>query len=321
MAPTPATESPVAGHVLVCECWPRDGLQGWPEVVPTTIKTAVIRQVLDAGVREVDLTSFVPARTSPQFTDALPLIEALADQRPARGFRVLAVNLRSFTGIARAQAATGAIATCGFPISASEAHNLANLRRDHASHKEQLAAMIDRCGELGIEPLVCVATAFGCPLTGAVSPGTVLELAGWAYQRGVRRIMLGDTTGEADPDHAYQLFTRLRSELPEVDPIAHFHDTRGAGIVNTWAALAAGVRTVDASLGGTGGEPSVVEQNHRGATGNVATEDLVAVLNRAGVHTGIDLERLLAAGVTVERAHGRQLFSQVQRSGPPSPRA
>lgn len=317
----PGPESPVGQPVVVCECWPRDGLQGWPTVIPTATKLRVIRQVLDAGVQELDLTSFVPARTSPQFTDALAVLEALADRRPELGFRVLAVNLRSFDGIATAQAATGAITTCGFPISASEAHNLANLRRDHASHKEQLAAMIDRCGELGIEPLVCVATAFGCPLTGAVSPDTVLELAGWAYERGVRRIMLGDTTGEADPDHAYRLFTELFAALPEVRPIAHFHDTRGVGILNTWAALQAGVRTVDASLGGTGGEPKVVEQNHRGATGNVATEDLVATLNRAGVRTGIDLDRLLAAGAEVERAHGRELFSQVQRSGPPSPRA
>jgi hydroxymethylglutaryl-CoA lyase len=132
--------------------------------------------------------------------------------------------------------------------------------------------------------------------------------------------MLGDTTGEADPDQAYALFTALRAELPEVDPIAHFHDTRGTGIANTWAALWAGVRTVDTSLGGTGGEPSVVEQNHRGATGNVATEDLVAMLNRAGVRTGVDLDTLIEAGAAVETALGRELFSQVQRAGAPNPR-
>jgi hydroxymethylglutaryl-CoA lyase len=314
------THSPIGTAVTVCECWPRDGLQGWPAVVPANTKIDVIRRVIAAGIAEVDLTSFVPARTSPQFADAAEVLGAFDGERPADGFRVLAVNLRSFDGIAAAQDATGAITTVGFPISASEAHNLANLHREHADHKRQLTAMIERCRQLGLAPLLCVATAFGCPLTGVVPARTVLDLASWAHDLGVRRIMLGDTTGEADPVQAYELFAALRHELPGVEPIAHFHDTRGAGLANTWAALWAGVRHVDASLGGTGGEPSVVEQNHRGATGNVATEDLVAMLDRAGVRTGIDLDGLLDAGAKVEAALGRELFSQVQRAGVASPR-
>lgn len=304
----------------MCEAWLRDGLQGWPDPIPTEGKLRVLELVVRSGVREVDVTSFVPPSTSPQFTDAPTMLAAFAAHPEVRT-RVLAVNLRSVQTAVELTGQGLRIDTVGFPISASESHNLANLRRDHASHQAAMAEMIDGCLTAGIAPLMAVATAFGCPLEGVVPEAKVLELAGWAYERGVRRIMLGDTTGMADPAHAYDLFTRLQAELPDVEPVAHFHDTRGAGIANTLAAIGAGVRVVDSSLGGTGGEPSSVEQGHRGLTGNVASEDLVSILNRMGYGTGIDQDPLLEAGRLVEQLHGRELHSAVQRSGPPSPRA
>jgi hydroxymethylglutaryl-CoA lyase len=305
--------------VVVCEAWPRDGIQGWPDPIPTDRKLAVLDLVLRAGVREVDATSFVPARTSPQFFDAADVLAALAS-RPDVTVRVLAVNVRSVQDAARVRAETGAIDVCGFPISASESHNLANLRRGQAEHKRALEEMIALCFDSGLEPLLAVATAFGCPIEGVVPEAAVLELAEWAYQRGVRRLMLGDTTGVADPAHAWSLFTAARAALPDATWVAHFHDTRGSGIANTLAALAAGVRVVDASLGGTGGEPASVEIGQRGLAGNVATEDLVSMLNRMGVRTGIDLDLLLEAGQAVIRAHCSPLHSAVQQAGPPPPR-
>lgn len=316
----PATDEqdkPVA--VTVCEVWLRDGLQGWPDVVPTSGKLAVLDLVLRSGVREIDVTSLVPPTTSVQFGDAREMLAAF-DGVPGVRTRVLAVNARSVSTAAAMKADGARIDTCGFPISASESHNLANLRRDHAAHKAAMEQMIAGCHDAGIEPLMAVATAFGCPLEGVVPEEKVIELAGWAHDRGVRRIMLGDTTGMADPQHAYDLFTSLRAEFPDVDPVAHFHDARGAGIANTLAAVSAGVRVVDSSLGGTGGEPSGVEQGHRGLTGNVASEDLVSILNRMGFATGVDLDTLLEAGRLAEELHERELYSAVQRSGPPSPR-
>lgn len=314
----PAADSGLPA-VTVCEAWLRDGLQGWPVPIPTGAKRRVLELVLRSGIREVDVTSFVPAATSPQFGDASEML-AMFSACPGVRTRVLAVNARSVVTAAKLQAEGARIDTCGFPISASESHNLANLRRGHADHLAAMSRIIDGCNEAGIEPLMAVATAFGCPIEGAVPEDKVLGFVAWAHGRGVRRIMLGDTTGMADPGHASQLFRRLIAEFPDVEPIAHFHDTRGAGLANTLAAIAAGVRVVDCSLGGTGGEPTGVEQGHRGLTGNVASEDLVSVLNRMGYQTGVDMDLLLEAGRLVERVHERDLYSAVQRSGLPSPR-
>ncbi|GAA2862658.1 hydroxymethylglutaryl-CoA lyase [Pseudonocardia halophobica] len=308
-----------AAEVTLCEVWPRDGIQGWSSTVSTDDKLAVIAAALASGVSEVDATSFVSPKATTQFGDAEELLVRMHEAGLKATVRVLTVNTRSFDRIAANPLLRETIDICGFPISASEAHNLANLRRSHADHLEALARMIDRCADLALTPLFCVATAYGCPLEGVVARERVLELARWAYDRGVRTIMLGDTTGMADPRHAWELFTLLGRELPEARLVGHFHDTRGSGIANTLAAIAAGVRVVDASLGGLGGEPPSVEQNHSGESGNVCTEDLVAVLQRMGYRTGIDLDLLLDAGRLVERVCGTTLRSQVLRTGPAVP--
>ncbi|WP_060576744.1 hydroxymethylglutaryl-CoA lyase [Pseudonocardia sp. EC080619-01] len=302
-------------EVRVCEVWPRDGIQGWSKPVPTEDKLKVIAASLAAGVTEIDTTSFVSPRATAQFGDAEQLLVRMHEEGLKATVRVLTVNTRSFDRIAANPLLCDTIDVCGFPISASESHNLANLRRSHADHLETLASMIDRCAGLDLAPLFCVATAYGCPLEGVVPQDKVLELARWAYDRGVRTIMLGDTTGMADPRHAWELFSRMKRELPEAQLVAHFHDTRGSGIANTLAAIAAGVRVVDSSLGGLGGEPPSVEQNHSGESGNVCTEDLVAVLQRMGYRTGIDQRQLLEAGRLVEQVCGTALRSQVLRAG------
>lgn len=301
--------------VTVCEVWSRDGLQGWPAVIPTADKVAVVSAAIDAGIREVDVTSFVSPKITPQFGDAVEVLRALRSRHDQAVFRVLVVNTRSLDTMTANPDVLDLVDVAGFPISADEQHNIANVGRTHAEHQERLAAVVEGCQELGVAPLLCVATAFGSPLGGAVPVDKALELARWGVDRGVRKLMFGDTTGMADPVHVAALFSAARREFPGISLYAHFHDTRGVGLANTLAAIGSGVRTVDSCLGGAGGEPPTVEQNHSGEMGNVVTEDLVAVLDRMGFHLGIDVPALLAVGRRVEELSGRAMRSQVLRSG------
>ena len=306
---------PVDERVAISEVWTRDGLQGWPDLIATQDKIAVVSEMIDAGVRDFDLTSFVSPKVTPQFGDATNVLEGLHPRRDEAEFRVLVVNARSFQRIAEHPVAAEVIDVTGFPISADEAHNLANLGKTHAEHKENMAVMIDAAADGGFTPLMCVATAYGSPLGGPVPTDQVLDLARWGYDRGVRKLMFGDTTGMADPLQAYTLFSTAIRAFPGAQLYAHFHDTRSSGIANTIAAIAAGVRVVDTCLGGAGGEPPTVLQNHVGESGNVCTEDLVAVLDRMGVRLDLDVPAVLEAGRHVERIVGRPLRSQVLRAG------
>lgn len=302
-----------ARDVAVCEAWLRDGIQGWPMVLETTDKIRMLRAVAAAGVPEIDVTSFVPAHVVPQFSDAEEVLGAVPADVTVR---VLTVNVKGAHRVVAAHRLGRAIDRCGFPISASEPHNLANLRRDHKAHKQAVAEMVDVLGEAGIAPLLGVATAYGCPIQGRVERDEVLALVAWGHSIGIRSIMFGDTTGMADPRTVHDLFTQAVRAYPDVEFVAHFHDNRGCGIANTLAAIDAGAATVDASLGGIGGEPSAVEQGFVGESGNVTTEDLAAVLERMGVRTGIELPALLSAGALAEELLGRPLLSRVLRAGP-----
>jgi hydroxymethylglutaryl-CoA lyase len=299
--------------VRVCECWSRDGIQSWPEAIATEQKLRVLDKAIEAGVRELDATSFVPVKVVPQFFDNIAVLEHLASRDTY--VRVLAPNLRGFQLAVEANARTGAIDAIGFPISASEAHNLANVRRTHEEHLGEIKEMVQVGLDAGIQVMAAVATAYGCPIVGHVDEEVVFGIAGTLVDYGVSRIMLSDTTGLADPVTVRRFAQRARRDFPDLDLIAHFHDTRGTGLLNTWAAIESGVTTVDSSLGGLGGEPRSVEQNHSGETGNVATEDLVVALERAGIATGIDIDALLEAGRTQEQVTGVASRAQVLRTG------
>jgi hydroxymethylglutaryl-CoA lyase len=302
-----------ARDVAVCEAWLRDGIQGWPTVLETADKIRMLQAVAAAGIPEIDVTSFVPAHVVPQFADAEQVLGAVPADVVVR---VLTVNVKGARRVVEAHRLGRPIDRCGFPISASEPHNLANLRRDHPTHKRAVAEMVDVLGEAGIAPLLGVATAYGCPIQGRVEREDVLGLVEWGHSLGIRSIMFGDTTGMADPRTVHALFTEAVRAFPDVEFVAHFHDNRGCGIANTLAAIDGGAATVDASLGGIGGEPAAVEQGYVGESGNVTTEDLAAVLKRMGVRTGIDLAALLRAGNLAEELLGRPLLSRVLRAGP-----
>ncbi|MFI5426624.1 hypothetical protein [Aeromicrobium sp. UC242_57] len=298
--------------VVVCDAFLRDGIQGWPDVLPTADKVAVLNALVASGVSELDVTSFVPAKLVPQFADSLDLLAAVP---PDVAIRVLTVNARGVQGVVEAHRTVRNINRCGIPYSVSEPHNLANLRRNHHDHRIVVAEMVDRLVEEGIDPLIGVATAYGCPIQGRVPREDVLDTVEWVHGLGVRTIMFGDTTGTADPATVSDLFSTAASTWPDAHFIAHFHDNRGLGIANVLAAIAAGAQTVDASLGGVGGEPSMVDQGDVGESGNVTTEDLVAGLEQMGISTGIDREALLEAGLVAESVLGRRLHSRVLRAG------
>lgn len=298
--------------LVVCEAVLRDGIQGWPTFISTASKVKILDAVAAAGVREIDVTSFVPARVVPQFADALDVLAAV----PASvATRVLTVNVKGARRVIEAGSAVRTVDRCGIPYSVSEPHNLANLRRTHTEHREVVAEMVDLLGSAGIDPLLGVATAYGCPVQGRVPLDDVLAVVDWAHGIGVRTLMFGDTTGTADPRTVRELFTLTLSTWPDLHLVAHFHDNRGLGVANALTAIECGAGTVDSSLGGLGGEPASVDQGDVGESGNVATEDLVAGLGRMGRRTGIDPAAVLSAGALVEQLLGRPLHSRVQRAG------
>jgi len=304
--PAPAT------RVSVCEAWLRDGIQSWPDLISTDSKIEMLRLIAAAGVKELDVTSFVSKRLVPQFNDAEVVLAAANGLIDAR---VLTVNVDGARRVVTAHREYGRIARCGMPFSASEPHNLANLRRNHAQHREQVSQMIDILLDAGIAPLLGVVTSFGCPIQGRVDPDQVFSIAEWGYSRGVKVMMFSDTTGMGNPRTVAAIFSEARSRWPDVGLIAHFHDNRGAGILNTVAAIAAGAQTVDCCLGGVGGEPKAIDLGLTGDQGNVVTEDLVAILSEMGIETGLDPRAIVAAGARAEEILGRKLLSRIQRAG------
>ncbi|MEZ5563269.1 MAG: hydroxymethylglutaryl-CoA lyase [Gammaproteobacteria bacterium] len=273
--------------VLVSEVGPRDGLQSIKSIMPTAAKKAWIAAEAAAGVREIEVCSFVPAKLMPQMADAA---EVVAYARTIPGLTVLAL-VPNFKGAENAiNAGAHKIA---LPLSASETHSKANLRKSHADVIEdvrRIAALLKSLpaeGRPGFEGNI--ATAFGCTLEGVVPEKKVVELAVALMEAGCEDIGLSDTTGYANPMQLRRLI-RLVREAVGRDKLSsvHLHNTRGLGLANALAALEEGITTLDSSLGGLGGCPHAP-----GASGNIVTEDLVFMLDAMGLRTGIDIGKLL----------------------------
>jgi hydroxymethylglutaryl-CoA lyase len=295
--------------VVVREVGLRDGLQSIARTLPTASKLEWLRAAYDAGLREVEVGSFVPTRLLPQLADTAELV-AFATSLPGFTVSVLVPNLK---GAERALQ-SGAHALL-LPLSASRAHSLANLRQtpdeavaEIASIRRLRDAARSRCLiEVGLS------TAFGCTIQGRVEPAEVLRLVRAALDAGAERIGLADTVGYADPDAVARLFDEARAVAGEALACAHFHDTRGLGLANTYAAWCAGMRRFDASLGGIGGCPHAP-----GAGGNVATEDLAYLFASMGVPTGLRFDRLLALRARLAGwLDGEPLHGAIARAGLP----
>lgn len=291
--------------VRVVEVGTRDGFQMESRFIATEAKIAVIRGLAEAGLRKLEATSFVSPRAVPQLADAAEVVAA-ARELPGLELAALVPNAR---GAERA-AAAGVDEMVVF-VSASESHNAKNVNRPVAQSLAGVAPIAAVAEGAGIRLHGAVAVAFGCPFEGEVAVEQVLRIVEAYAACGIRSVTLGDTTGMATPPLVRRLLRALRQAVPEVEPVLHFHNTRGIGLVNVAAGLDEGVRSFEAALGGLGGCPFAP-----GATGNVCTEDLVYLLQECGYDTGIDLDRLVAVAREVEGLVGRPLPGQVMKAGP-----
>ncbi len=289
----------------------RDGLQSVAAIMPTATKLEWIALEAAAGVGEIEVASFVPAKLLPQMADAAEVVPAA---RRIAGLTVSAL-VPNLKGAERAVAA-GAMKV-NYVMSVSESHNQANVRRPVADSVADFGRIVEYCRALpaGERPVVVggLATAFGCTIEGAVSEERVRELALALARLGADELVIADTVGYGTPAAVRRVFGAVRAELGAMPLGAHFHDTRGMGLANVVAALDAGVTRFDASLGGFGGCPYAP-----GASGNVCMEDLVFLLETMGYDTGVDLERLFAVRRFVEEnLPGERFAGAVARAGLP----
>jgi len=301
---------------VVCECWARDGLQSQPVVVPTAQKIEMIDRITAAGFQKVEVTSFSNPRLLPQFADAVEVLRGIR-RRSGVSHVVLMPNERGFDRLERCQGEGHGADEIILMISASERHNCLNFRMPHAEAMAEHARIARRAHALGIRVIGCAGTVYGCPVAGDVPFRDVAKVVGFYLDEGAQTIMLGDTTGMANPVLVRERIGELRAAFPRAELIAHFHDTRGTGVVNSVTALELGVRYVDTSLGAIGGQPATGAAKYSaGFTGNTCTEDLVALLEEMGVRTGVDVDRMIEAGRRAEEVLGQRLRLNVICAGP-----
>jgi hydroxymethylglutaryl-CoA lyase len=293
--------------VHIREVGPRDGFQNEPEVIGTDDKVRLIEMLAAAGLERIEVTSFVRADVIPQLADGPEVLERI-DVPDEVSIGVLIPNER---GLDNALELRDRFHEINVFLSASETHNAKNVNRSIDESLEGLERVLERARREGLRCEGVISTSFGCPYEGDVPVERVLEIAGRLVEAGAVEIGFGDTTGMANPRQVREFFARAFAALPRVELTAHFHNTRGQGLANVLAALESGVTSFESSFGELGGCPVPA-----GATGNVATEDVVSMLHEMGVGTGISLDALLEASREVERVLGRPLGSHLLTAGP-----
>jgi hydroxymethylglutaryl-CoA lyase len=294
----------IPSSIEFVEVGPRDGLQNEKLLVSTADKLALIGRVIDAGARRIEVTSFVNPRRVPQMADA----EEICFGLPAREdvtYIGLVMNLR---GAERALA-TGRIDQLGAVAVATDTFAIANQGQTSAESVEAAKAVIALARAEGRTGQCTIAASFGCPFEGEVAEDRVIEMATAIAEAGPVEIALADTIGVANPAHVARLVERVRQAVQPLPVRVHFHNTRNTGLANVWAAVMAGATVVDASLGGLGGCPFAP-----GAAGNVPSEDVVYMLERAGVGTGMDLDKLIEASNWLSAVMGRKLPGMVAQA-------
>jgi hydroxymethylglutaryl-CoA lyase len=293
--------------IRIREVGPRDGFQNEPEVIPTEEKVRLIGMLAAAGLRRLEVTSFVRPDVIPQLADAEQVLAGI--ERPAGvAYSVLIPNEK---GLQRALAHRDRFDEINLFLSASETHNRKNVNSSIAESLQGLERTIARGVEEGLRCEGVISVSFGCPYEGKVAPDRVLGIAERLAAAGCEEIAFGDTTGMANPRQVGEFFVAARERLPGVELTAHFHNTRGQGLANVLAALEQGVDSFESAFGELGGCPVPP-----GSTGNISTEDLVSMLHEMGADTGIDLAKLIEASRAVQDLLGRPLGAHVLRAGP-----
>jgi len=301
--------------VRIREVGPRDGFQNEPEIIPAAEKVRLIDLLARTGLRRIEVTSFVRPDVIPQLSDAAEVLAAI-DVPEEVAISVLIPNEKGLdTALALREAhprERAAFDEVNVFLSASESHNQANVNRSVEDSLGGLERVLPRAAAAGLRCEGVISVSFGCPYEGRVEPARVFEIAERLLAAGAEEIGFGDTTGMANPLQVRGFFAAAREWLGEgVELTAHFHNTRGQGLANALAALEAGCASFESSFGELGGCPVP-----RGATGNIATEDLVSMLHEMGVRTGIDLEGLVAAARAARDVLGRPLGSHTLVAGP-----
>ena len=297
----------VAEGVSIREVGPRDGFQNEPEVISTASKVRLVECLARTGVRRLEVTSFVRADVIPQLADG---IEVLRSARIPDDVSV-SVLVPNERGLDNALEVRESFDEVNLFLSASETHNRKNVNRSVEESLAGLERVIARARDEGLRCEGVISVAFGCPYEGEVGPERVFAIARRLRDAGCAEVAFGDTTGMANPAQVRDFFAAARDELGDVELTAHFHNTRGQGLANVLAALDAGVRSFESSFGELGGCPVP-----KGATGNIASEDLISMLHEMGHQTGVDLERLVACAREAQAVLGRPLGSHVLTAGP-----
>jgi hydroxymethylglutaryl-CoA lyase len=293
--------------VRIREVGPRDGFQNEPEIISTAQKVALIDCLSQTGLRRLEVTSFVRPDVIPQLSDAEDVLHSIT-RNPDVSYSVLIPNER---GLDRALAGDFAFDEVNLFLSASETHNRKNVNRSIEESLSGLERVIARARDAGLRCEGVISVSFGCPYEGDVPVERVFAIARRLADAGCEEVAFGDTTGMANPVQVRAFFERARDELSQPELTAHFHNTRGQGLANVLAALEAGVESFESSFGELGGCPVP-----RGATGNIATEDLISMLHEMGVESGIDLERLLGCARRAQEILGRPLSGHLLTAGP-----
>jgi hydroxymethylglutaryl-CoA lyase len=297
----------IPGVVRIREVGPRDGFQNEPETIATADKVRLVELLARTGLRRLEVTSFVRAEVVPQLADGREVLER-AEIPDEVSVSVLVPNMR---GLEAALAVRDRIDEVNVFLSASETHNRHNVNRSVEESLTGVEAVLARATEEGLRCEGVISTSFGCPYEGYVPIERVFEIARRLADAGAVEVGFGDTTGMANPLQVGEFFRRAAEELSEVERTAHFHDTRGQALANVLAALEVGVDSFESSFGELGGCPVPP-----GATGNVASEDLVSMLGEMGIETGIDLGKLLEAARAAQEVLGRPLGSHTLVAGP-----
>lgn len=270
-------------RIEICEVGPRDGFQSVCNYIPMQTKLSVIEKIIEAGVKSIQVTSFVSPKAIPQMQDARELALICLEKYPQSDFSALVPNLFG----AKTAAETG-LKKISYVVSLSKSHNHANIRRSHEESFEELRKIMDELPQMEI--ILDLATAFGCPFEGKKKPEEVVAFLGEYVDLGIKTVNLCDTIGVANPAQVRETIAAINNEYPDLLLQIHIHDTRNMGMVNSLAAIECGVRTVQSTLGGLGGCPFAP-----GASGNLATEDLVHMLCEMGFDTGIDEQKIIEA--------------------------
>ncbi|WNG94263.1 hydroxymethylglutaryl-CoA lyase [Mycobacterium sp. ITM-2016-00318] len=293
-------------HVDIREVALRDGLQ-IEDPIPLSDKLKMLEAIVATGVKEVEATAFVSPSKVPALADAAELAAELADFREAAGVEFSAL-VASPNGAKRAIAA--GLGSIEYVVSAADGHSRANVGKSTADAAAQIPDIVAIAHDSGATVEVIIATAWDCPFDGPTPPQRVLDIVTAARDTGADRLAIADTIGTTTPKRVTDLVAEVRPLIGDIPLGAHFHNTRGAGLASAYAAVCAGITRLDASVGGLGGCPFAP-----GASGNIATEDLVYLLRDSGIHVAVDLEAAIAAAEVAQTAVGHELPGALLRAG------